>query len=160
MSIEWLTEHHTELSPRELAIRAEARQDAADKREAERKRAEAAERREALLVANALNGNPMGEMVAAQRRMAGLQDEVNELRGQLEKAERKLESARSNLRLLADEQLIVEEAAARSAPLSDPAYAALQRAREEHQRMMEHARERTAEVNEHRQRWLARTGQR
>jgi hypothetical protein len=83
-----------------------------------------------------------------------------ELRGELEKAESRLASARSQLQFHADQQLVTEELASRSAPLTDSVYAALVRGREELRRAEEARVEGRAEVDAHRRRWLERTGRR
>jgi chromosome segregation ATPase len=158
MSTDFLDAHQP-LSAIEKAQRQQAKQDRAEIREEERQRAERAERREALLLANSLNGDPLGQLSAVQRRCADLADEVNDLESQLDKKRRALASARGSLQHWADEHLIVEELAARSAPFTDPAYNALVRAREAHQRYVEHARERSAEVDDYRRKYLAKVGQ-
>ena len=141
----------------ERAARQERLTDLAEEKEAERQREERRERREALVIANQLEGDPIGQMTQLQMRMAAHQDRVNELRDQLEKEERRLADCRSGMAEIADRHLVVEDMAQRSAPLHDPVYAALQRGREE-LRSLEAAAERRAEVDGYRRRLAERTG--
>jgi hypothetical protein len=150
---------HGQLDPFEKSRRQQARQDRADEREAERQRAEREQRREALLFANAQADDPLGKMTALQMRCGELADEVSDLEDRLDKKRRALASARSSLQFMADESMIVTEMAVRSAPITDPVYAATIRAREELQRAAEYAAERSREVDNYRAKYLAKVGQ-
>jgi hypothetical protein len=149
---------HLVLSPMERAARQERLADLAEEKEAERQRTERAERREAMIIANALQGDPLTVMSETQARMAACQDRVNELRDQRSREERRLADLRSGMAELADRHLVVEDMAQRSAPLHGPVYAALQRGREELRRSVEAAAERRAEVDGYRRRLAERTG--
>jgi hypothetical protein len=159
-SVEFLSAYHSDISPMQRAAREEARRDALDKAEAERQATEKQQHREAWILGNALAGDPAGQVTDCQRRMGSLQDRERELDGELEKVRERIESERSNLEWLAGELLLVEESATRSAPITDPVHNGLVKAREEHQRMVENARERDREMAGHRRRldglWRAR----
>ncbi len=104
----------------------EAIEDAAEARQAERRRAEAEERQEVRALMNRQWGDPLGQMRMAQADMVNLSDRVSDLRDQLAKAEDRLDRARSNLTFWAERGLLAEEATRRSYP--NPVEAAVMRA--------------------------------
>jgi hypothetical protein len=95
----------------ERAQHADRMRELAEEREAEAKRARAAENAELLAIANRAAGDPLGQRHRAHADLEERQAEVADLEARLEKARGRLESARSSVRFWNDRQL-----ASRSAP--------------------------------------------
>jgi len=130
------------------AQQAERVRERAEEREAEARRARAVENAELLALANRQQGDPLGNIRAAQLHVADAQAEVADLGEKLRKAEGRLESARSAVQFWADRLLVVEEASARSRipdPLEQASMRAADALREAHEGRMvvEQARRQT-----------------
>jgi hypothetical protein len=86
----------------------------AEEREAEAKRARAAENAELLAIANRAAGDPLGQRHRAHADLEERQAEVSDLEDKLAKARGRLESARSAVQFWNDRLLVMEEASSRS----------------------------------------------
>ena len=133
-----------DLSPVERALALGAMQDRREESEAQREQAEmdaaAADRREALEVANHQAGDPLGQLQLARARLTAADDRVRDLADQLRRAEAKRAGAEESTRYWADRLAPVVESMQRH-EIRDPVELATRRA---HQEFVAVTRERLA----------------
>jgi hypothetical protein len=149
-TLEHLQSVRADVSPLQAALiksEAEDRADAArSEREAEAKRAAAAERAEVMAIQNHILGDPLGGLSSARSALAEANDEVAELSSKLEKARNRQERARSNIEFFSSRAQIATDASFRSVPqYRDPVEQACMRAQialDDHEREQRHILER------------------
>jgi predicted RNase H-like nuclease (RuvC/YqgF family) len=99
-----------------IAAAHEAIEDAAEERRAEQQRSAAEQRRETLLILDRQFGGAQEQIRHLQAGISDQTDKVTDLREQLAKAERALESSRSSLAWWSERLLLAQEGTQRSTP--------------------------------------------